>query len=147
MPEIIIYADGACKGTKIGGWGVFLQYGEHTKELFGGRKDTTNNQMELQAAIEAIKALKKPCSATVFTDSEYVVKGITQWIHGWKKSGRFDCGGVKNPTWWQELYELNYLSGHKITWKWVKGHAGHFGNEKADELANKGCVSAGHVVK
>lgn len=143
--NITIYADGACKGTKIGGWGVHLQSGDHVKEIFGGKADTTNNQMELQAPIEAIKALKRPCKGvTIHTDSNYVVQGITTWIHKWITNGRLEpSGDLKNKELWKELYHLAYECGHEIKFKWVKGHVGIVGNERADYLANKGCQSAG----
>lgn len=136
---IEIYTDGACKGNPgPGGWGVFLRYNEHEKELFGGEADTTNNRMELMAAIKGLEALKKPSEVRLTTDSNYVKQGINSWIHNWKKRQwkTADKKPVKNQDLWQRLDELNNL--HKVHWCWVKGHSGHMENEKADELANKG---------
>lgn len=145
MNKVVIYTDGACKGNPgPGGWGVLLQAGSHRKELFGGAVETTNNRMELQAVIEALQALKRPCDVTLFLDSEYVRKGITEWIHGWKAKGWKTASKqpVKNAELWQALDHLVNTSGHRIEWRWVKGHAGDPGNEKADELANKGVEQA-----
>ncbi len=142
MSEVVIYADGACKGNPgPGGWGVWLKSGEHERELFGGDKLTTNNRMELTAVIEALASLKRRCSVTVYTDSEYVKNGITVWVRGWKERGwkTADKKPVKNIDLWQRLDELN--AGHSVTWRWVKGHAGDPGNERADRLANKGVDS------
>jgi ribonuclease HI len=142
MSEVVIYADGACKGNPgPGGWGVLLKSGAHVKELFGGERLTTNNRMELTAVIEALASLKRPCQVTVFTDSVYVKDGITKWIHGWKQRGwtTADKKPVKNVELWQRLDTLN--AGHKVTWRWVKGHAGDPGNERADQLANQGVES------
>ena len=139
--HVVIYTDGACKGNPgPGGWGALLQAGAHRKELFGGELDTTNNRMELTAVIEALRALKRPCAVTLYLDSEYVRKGITQWIHGWKAKGWKTASKqpVKNAQLWQQLDELVTHAGHQIEWHWVKGHAGNPGNEKADELANQG---------
>jgi ribonuclease HI len=139
MSEVVIYADGACKGNPgPGGWGVVLRSGTHEKELFGGEPLTTNNRMELTAVIEALSTLKRPCAVTVYTDSVYVKDGITKWIHGWKSRGWItaDKKPVKNVELWQRLDALN--SAHAVTWRWVKGHAGDEGNERADRLANKG---------
>ena len=145
LNQVVIYTDGACKGNPgPGGWGVLLQAGPHVKELFGGELGTTNNRMELQAVIEALRALKRPCDVKLFLDSEYVRKGITEWIHGWKARGWKTAAKqpVKNAEQWQELDHLVSTTGHRITWRWVKGHAGDPGNEKADELANKGVDKA-----
>ena len=139
MKSIEIYTDGACRGNPgIGGWGVIIQFKDNSKELFGGRAETTNNQMEMQAVIEGLKALKEPCKIILYTDSKYVMDGITAWIHGWKKNNWKTANKkpVKNMELWQELDQL--VNQHEITWKWVKGHAGIPGNERADELANKG---------
>lgn len=136
---IEIYTDGACKGNPgLGGWGVFLRYKEHEKELFGGEENTTNNRMELMAAIKGLEALKSPSEVRLTTDSNYVKQGINSWIHNWKKRQwkTADKKPVKNQDLWQRLDELN--NTHKVTWCWVKGHSGHVENEKADELANKG---------
>lgn len=141
MNQVVIYTDGACKGNPgPGGWGVLLQAGPHSKELFGGELNTTNNRMELTAVIEALRALKRPCDVALYLDSEYVRKGITEWIHGWKAKGWKTAAKqpVKNAELWQELDHLVSTAGHRIAWHWVKGHAGDPGNEKADELANKG---------
>jgi ribonuclease HI len=137
----VIYTDGACKGNPgPGGWGVLMQAGPHTKELFGGERETTNNRMELTAVIEALRALKRPCDVTLFLDSEYVRKGITEWIHGWKAKGwkTSTKQPVKNVELWQALDALVSGAGHRIEWRWVKGHAGDPGNERADALANLG---------
>jgi len=139
MSDVVIYTDGACRGNPgPGGWGAWLQSGEHEKELFGGEKLTTNNRMELTAVIEALGSLKKRCSVTVYTDSEYVKNGITTWIHGWKARGwkTADRKPVKNVELWQRLDALN--AAHSVHWRWVKGHAGDPGNERADRLANQG---------
>ena len=141
MNKVVIYTDGACKGTPgPGGWGVFLKSGMHEKELWGGEAVTTNNRMELVAVIEALSALKRPCEVMLFLDSEYVRKGITEWIHGWKAKGWKTAAKqpVKNADLWQRLDALVSGGGHKIEWKWVKGHAGDPGNERADALANRG---------
>ena len=142
MNQITIYADGACKKTKIGGWGCHLTFNGVTKELYGGKRDTTNNQMELQAPIEAMKALKTPCKGVLYTDSNYVVQGIMSWIHNWIPNGRLKPeGDLKNKELWLELYDLTYKRGHEIRFAWVKGHNGDPGNERADELANLGWAS------
>ena len=141
MNQVVIYTDGACKGNPgPGGWGVLLQAGTHVKELFGGELVTTNNRMELNAVIEALRALKRPCDVTLFLDSEYVRKGITEWIHGWKAKGWKTAAKqpVKNADLWQQLDALVQNAGHRIEWRWVKGHAGDPGNERADALANQG---------
>ncbi|HEY0906420.1 MAG TPA: ribonuclease HI [Methylophilus sp.] len=137
-----IYADGACKGNPgIGGWGVWLKSGTHEKCLYGGERLTTNNRMELTAVIEGLQALKKPSQVNVYTDSSYVQKGMTEWIHGWKQKQwrTADKKPVKNADLWQKLDGLTVP--HAIQWIWVKGHAGNVGNEKADALANQGVLS------
>lgn len=137
--EVIIHADGACKGNPgPGGWGAWIQYEQHEKELFGGEPLTTNNRMELTAVIRALEALKRPCKIKVYTDSVYVQKGISEWITGWKARNwrTSDKKPVKNDDLWRELDRL--VQQHQIQWIWVKGHAGHAGNERADMLANKG---------
>ena len=143
MSQVVdIYTDGACKGNPgVGGWGVLMQAGERKRELYGGEPQTTNNRMELMAVIRALEALKKPCTVRLHTDSQYVQLGISKWIHGWKKNGwrTADRKPVKNADLWRELDEL--ASHHDIEWLWVKGHAGHDGNERADELANLGAAS------
>ncbi|WP_371437750.1 ribonuclease HI [Polaromonas sp.] len=143
--HIVIYTDGACKGNPgPGGWGALLSSGGAEKELFGGELGTTNNRMEITAVIEALAALKRPCKVTLYLDSEYVRKGITEWIHGWKARGWRTAAKapVKNVDLWQRLDALVSTSGHKIDWRWVKGHAGDPGNERADALANKGVERA-----
>jgi ribonuclease HI len=142
MEKIEIFTDGACKGNPgIGGWGALLVAGQHKKELFGGERDTTNNRMELRAVIEALNALTRPCEVVVHTDSQYVQKGISEWIHGWKARGWKTAAKapVKNVDLWQALDTAQ--TRHKIEWRWVKGHAGHAGNEAADALANRGVDS------
>ena len=139
---ITIYTDGACKGNPgPGGWGVWMRWGEHEKELWGGEKLTTNNRMELTAVIQALLALKRRCKVVLYTDSEYVRNGITSWIHGWKKRGWMtaDKKPVKNVELWQELEALSLQ--HQVDWRWVRGHAGDPGNERADQLANRGVES------
>ena len=136
---INIYADGGCRGNPgPGGWGVLMQSGESSKELWGGEPDTTNNRMELTAVIRALEALKRPTAAHIHTDSQYVQKGISLWIHNWKRNGwrTADKKPVKNAELWQRLDEL--AKTHDLKWLWVKGHAGHPGNERADALANRG---------
>ena len=145
MNAIEIYTDGACKGNPgPGGWGVLLLGSGTEKELFGGELATTNNRMELTAVIEALTALKRPCHVTLYLDSEYVRKGITEWIHGWKARGWRTAAKqpVKNVDLWQKLDAAVSASEHKIDWRWVKGHAGDPGNERADALANRGVALA-----
>lgn len=141
MNHVEIYTDGACKGNPgPGGWGVLLRSGSVQKELFGGELGTTNNRMEMMAVIQALGALKRPCRVTLYLDSEYVRKGITEWIHGWKAKGwrTSTKQPVKNAELWQQLDALVSQRGHVIEWRWVKGHAGDPGNERADALANAG---------
>ncbi|MFN9449594.1 MAG: ribonuclease HI [Rubrivivax sp.] len=138
-PEVTIYTDGACKGNPgPGGWGAWLVSGAHQRELWGGEPGTTNNRMELSAVIQALKALKGPSQVALYLDSEYVRNGITTWIHNWKRRGWRTADGkpVKNVDLWQQLDALT--QGHLIDWRWVKGHSGDPGNEKADALANRG---------
>ena len=137
--HVTIYTDGACSGNPgPGGWGAILIYGRHRKELKGGAALTTNNQMELTAATEALKALTRRCTVDLYTDSAYVRDGIMQWIHGWKRNGwrTGDKKPVKNVELWKALDEA--VARHQVTWHWVKGHAGHPENERADELAREG---------
>ena len=137
--DIDIFTDGACRGNPgPGGWGVILRSGSHEKELFGGEQSTTNNRMELRAAIEGLAALKRPSRVTITTDSQYVRQGITQWIEGWKRNQWRTSAKkpVKNQDLWQLLDELTCR--HEVTWEWVKGHSGHPYNELADVLANRG---------
>lgn len=139
MEKIDIFTDGACKGNPgRGGWGALLVMGEREKELFGGEPGTTNNRMELKAVIEALNALTRPCEVVVHTDSQYVQKGISEWIHGWKARGWKTAAKapVKNVDLWQALDAAQ--ARHKIEWRWVRGHNGHVGNERADALANRG---------
>ncbi len=134
-----VFTDGACKGNPgPGGWGALLRYGKHEKELCGGEKDTTNNRMELMAAIEALKALKRSCSVRLTTDSQYVRKGITEWLANWKRRDWRTASKkpVKNADLWQQLDQE--VARHQVQWHWVKGHSGHPGNEAADQLANRG---------
>ncbi len=142
MDKIEIYTDGACKGNPgPGGWGALLIAGEHVKEMFGGEPHTTNNRMELRAVIEALLVLKRPCDVILHTDSQYVQKGISEWIHGWKARGWKTAAKapVKNADLWQALDAAQ--AQHKVQWRWVRGHAGHDGNERADALANLGVAS------
>ncbi|MEE4244164.1 MAG: ribonuclease HI [Kangiellaceae bacterium] len=142
LMSVEIFTDGACKGNPgPGGWGVLLRYGDTEKKLFGGAAETTNNRMELQAAIEGLKALNRQCDVVLTTDSQYVRKGITEWIDGWKKKGwkNSQKKPVKNAELWQQLDRL--AQQHNIKWQWVKGHSGHRENEIADQLANKGVES------
>ena len=137
--SINIYADGGCRGNPgPGGWGVLMQTGSAEKELWGGEANTTNNRMELTAVIRALEALKRPSVLSVHTDSQYVQKGISTWIHNWKRNGwrTADKKPVKNADLWQILDTI--AKQHEIKWLWVKGHAGHPGNERADALANRG---------
>ena len=137
--RVQVYADGACRGNPgPGGWGAVLSFGEREKELFGGEPLTTNNRMELTAVIPALEALKRHCEVDVYTDSQYVQKGISEWLPSWKKRGWKTAGRkpVKNVDLWQRLDEL--AAGYSIRWHWVRGHAGHAGNERADALANRG---------
>ena len=139
MSEVEIYTDGACRGNPgPGGWGVLLRAGDVEKELWGGEPDTTNNRMELLAAIRGLEALKRPSRVLLTTDSEYVRKGITEWIDGWKARGwkTASRSPVKNQDLWQCLDTLT--SRHEVEWRWVKGHSGHPENERADSLANRG---------
>ncbi|MBA2690473.1 MAG: ribonuclease HI [Burkholderiales bacterium] len=139
-PELIeIYADGACKGNPgVGGWGVWLRYGDHEKELFGGEIHTTNNRMELTAVIRALEAIKRSVPVIIHTDSLYVKKGITEWLPTWKRKNWRTADGkpVKNVDLWRELDLL--ASRHQILWRWVRGHSGDVGNDRADQLANRG---------
>jgi ribonuclease HI len=137
--SVDIYADGACKGNPgPGGWGAILRSGGREQEIFGGEAQTTNNRMELTAVIEALSALKQASKVRVYTDSQYVQKGISEWIHNWKRRGWLtaDKKPVKNADLWRRLDDV--ASGHEVEWHWVKGHAGHPENERADALANRG---------
>ncbi len=139
---VVIYTDGACKGNPgPGGWGAWLSWGGHEKELFGGEAATTNNRMEMTAVIEALSSLKRRSAVAIYTDSEYVKNGITTWIHGWKQRGWRTAAKapVKNVDLWQKLDSV--VAAHDVQWHWVKGHAGDPGNERADALANRGVES------
>ena len=146
MAKIEIFTDGACKGNPgPGGWGALLRWNGHEKEIFGGEPDTTNNRMELMAAIKALEALKEDADVDLYTDSKYVRDGITQWLPRWKANGWKTAAkkSVKNDDLWRRLDEA--LGNHSISWHWVKGHAGHPENERADQLANIGLEEAlGH---
>jgi ribonuclease HI len=145
MTEVEIFTDGACKGNPgPGGWGAIIRSGAQEKELSGGEPLTTNNRMEMMAAIRALQALKRACTVTLWTDSNYLRDGITKWIHGWQRNGwkTADRKPVKNAELWQEL--LQAVDSHTIEWKWVKGHAGHPENERADKLA---CDAAAQFMK
>ena len=140
-----MFTDGACKGNPgPGGWGVMLQYGQITREMHGGEANTTNNRMELTAVIRGLESLKRRCQVRVHTDSQYVQLGITQWVENWKRRGWLtaDRKPVKNIDLWKELDRL--AAAHDVEWIWVKGHAGHAGNERADQLANLGVTSNLH---
>ena len=139
MKQVRAFTDGACSGNPgPGGWGAVLQFGDHERELYGGARDTTNNRMELTAAIEALKALSEPCQVNLTTDSTYVKDGITQWLTNWKRNGWKTAAKkpVKNQDLWQALEHES--TRHEIDWCWVKGHSGHPENERADRLANLG---------
>ncbi|WP_431026348.1 ribonuclease HI [Halomonas sp. H5] len=142
-PAVTIYTDGACRGNPgPGGWGAVLESGSHEKTLNGFEADTTNNRMELMAAIMALRELKRPCRVELWTDSQYLRKGITEWIHGWRKRGWKTAAKqpVKNAELWREL--LAESERHEVAWHWVKGHSGHPGNERADSLANQAIDTA-----
>lgn len=144
MKEVEIYTDGACKGNPgPGGWGAILRAGSHEKELYGGEPHTTNNRMEMSAAIAALAALNQSCKVKLTTDSEYLRKGITEWLAGWKRKGWKTASRqpVKNADLWQQLDQL--VAKHQIEWHWVKGHSGHPENERADQLANRGVEEFG----
>jgi len=138
VDKVAIFTDGACRGNPgPGGWGALLRYGDREKELHGAERETTNNRMELMAAIVALESLKRPCDITLTTDSEYVRKGITEWLENWKRRGwkTADKKPVKNQDLWQRLEAATHK--HRIQWKWVKGHSGHDDNERVDQLANR----------
>jgi len=142
MNKVEIYADGACKGNPgSGGWGALVITDGKTQEFFGGEAITTNNRMELKSVIEALSTLRSPCKVIVFTDSQYVQKGISQWIYSWKMKGWKTASKqpVKNIDLWKKLDTIQAF--HEVEWRWVKGHAGHPGNERADQLANYGVIN------
>ena len=139
MAQVELFTDGACKGNPgPGGWGAWLRFGGHEREMFGGELQTTNNRMELMAAIEGLRALKRGCEVQLTTDSEYLRRGVLEWMQNWQRNGwrTADKKPVKNQDLWQALAEE--IKRHQIEWHWVKGHQGHPGNERADALANKG---------
>jgi len=139
MKHVEIYTDGACRGNPgPGGWGALLRYGEREKELYGAEGQTTNNRMELTAAIQALGALKAACAVDLYTDSEYLRRGITEWLANWKRKGWRTANRkpVKNADLWEALDAA--VARHEVSWHWVRGHSGHEGNERADELANRG---------
>ncbi len=139
MQRVRLFTDGACRGNPgPGGWGVFMRYNGHEKELFGGERNTTNNRMELMAVIRGLQALKRSCAVDVVTDSQYVKNGITQWIHNWKRNGWRTAARkpVKNDDLWRLLDAT--VARHEVSWHWVRGHSGHAENERADALANQG---------
>jgi ribonuclease HI len=138
LDKVAVFTDGACRGNPgPGGWGAILRFNEHEKELYGAERETTNNRMELMAAIQALEALKRPCEIAITTDSEYVRKGITEWLANWKRRGwkTADKKPVKNQDLWQRLEVATHR--HQIRWHWIKGHSGHEENERADGLANR----------
>jgi ribonuclease HI len=146
MTEVVIYTDGACSGNPgPGGWGVVLRWNGTQKELHGSDPQTTNNRMELMAAIQALEALNRPSRVTLYTDSTYVLNGITKWVAGWQRNGWRTAAKkpVKNEDLWRRLVQA--MSGHEVSWMWVKGHAGDEGNERADELARLGIQEAAAV--
>jgi ribonuclease HI len=141
MKHVDIFTDGACKGNPgPGGWGVLLRMGTHEKEMSGSEPDTTNNRMEMTAAIRALNALTEPCEVTLHTDSRYVIDGITKWVHGWQKKGWINSSRqpVRNADLWHEL--IAAAKRHKIAWEWVRGHNGHVENERVDRLASDAAV-------
>lgn len=143
MKKIEVFTDGACKGNPgPGGWGVLLRMGSHEKEMSGGEAQTTNNRMEMIAAIKALNALTEPCDVTLYTDSRYVIDGITKWVHGWKKKGWINSSKqpVRNADLWHDLIEA--AARHQIQWEWVRGHNGHVENERVDKLASDAASAA-----
>ena len=143
LTQVQIFTDGACKGNPgPGGWGAIMRMGDKERELSGGEPQTTNNRMEMTAVIEALKALKRPCRVTLSTDSRYVMDGLTKWIKGWQRNGwkTADKKPVKNADLWQAL--IDAAAPHRIDWQWVKGHAGHPENERADALASAAAIAA-----
>ncbi len=139
MKSVTLYTDGACRGNPgVGGWGLVMEYGDLRKEFSGGEPETTNNRMELTAVIEGLRRLKEPCRVAIFTDSTYVMKGASEWMEGWKKRGWKGSSKkpVKNVDLWKTLDDA--MHRHDLDWHWVKGHSGHPGNERADQLANRG---------
>lgn len=144
MKRVELFTDGACKGNPgPGGWGALLRMGQHEKELSGSEADTTNNRMEMTAVIRGLEALKQPCQVDIYSDSKYVIDGITKWVHGWRKRGWVNASKkpVMNKDLWHDLIEAT--DRHKITWHWVKGHNGHPENERVDQLASNEAERAG----
>jgi ribonuclease HI len=144
QPEVVIHTDGACKGNPgPGGWGALLRFGGTEREIFGGESATTNNRMELTAVIRALEALKRPCTVALYTDSQYVQKGVTEWLANWKRNGwrTADRKPVKNAELWRELDAL--AQRHHVRWHWVRGHSDDPDNERADALANRGVGETG----
>ena len=144
LKKVDIFTDGACKGNPgPGGWGVILRMGRHEKEMSGGDPATTNNRMEMTAVIRGLKALIEPCEVTIYTDSKYVIDGITKWVHGWKKNGWINASKqpVRNADLWHDLIEV--AQKHVVEWEWVKGHDGHPENERVDRLASDAAIRAG----
>jgi ribonuclease HI len=143
MKQVEVFTDGACKGNPgPGGWGALLRMGRHEKEMSGGEPDTTNNRMEMTAVIRALNALTEPCAVDLYTDSKYVVDGITKWVHGWKKKGWVNASKqpVRNADLWHDLIEAT--ARHRIEWHWVRGHDGHAENERVDKLASDAAIAA-----
>ena len=146
MKRVELFTDGACKGNPgPGGWGALLRMGEHEKELSGGAPETTNNRMEMMAVIEGLTALKEACEVDLYSDSKYVIDGITKWVHGWKKRGWVNASKkpVRNADLWHDMIEA--VSRHKVNWHWVKGHDGHVENERVDQLASDAAIQAGNA--
>jgi ribonuclease HI len=144
LKNVEIFTDGACKGNPgPGGWGAILRMGKHEKEMSGGEPQTTNNRMEMTAVIKSLRALIEPCEVTLYTDSRYVIDGITKWVHGWKRNGWINASKqpVRNADLWHEL--IDAAQRHTVAWEWVRGHAGHPENERADRLASDAAVEAG----
>jgi ribonuclease HI len=144
LKKVDIFTDGACKGNPgPGGWGVILRMGRHEKEMSGGDPQTTNNRMEMTAAIKGLNALIEPCEVTLYTDSKYVIEGITKWVHGWKRNGWVNASKqpVRNADLWHDLIEAALR--HQVEWQWVKGHDGHVENERVDKLASDAAIRAG----
>lgn len=144
LTKVTIFTDGACKGNPgPGGWGVILRMGRHEKEMSGSDPSTTNNRMEMTAVIRGLKALIEPCDVTIYTDSRYVIDGITKWVHGWKRNGWVNASKqpVRNADLWHDLIEVT--NRHQISWEWVRGHNGHPENERVDRLASDAALKAG----
>jgi ribonuclease HI len=144
LKQVEIFTDGACKGNPgPGGWGVILRMGRHEKEMSGSEPQTTNNRMEMTAAIKGLNALIEPCEVTLYTDSKYVIEGITKWVHGWRRNGWVNASKqpVRNADLWHDLIEA--AQRHKVNWQWVRGHDGHVENERVDKLASDAALSVG----